>query len=506
MDDLLAKAQTLQQLPDQALAQLMQGGPGTSVPPFLVLGEIQRRKDLRASAQPAPPAHRTVAEEAMSGMAGVQHFADGGRVGGMPNLYDPEYRRWWEEQVAAVPSLMDGIGGLTGLGALIPAAEAGVLQMPPRMEPGNDTPYQAPQDVAPRAKRVEIIPREGPSVDWEADSRMPGMGAYTGYVENQGPPTRSDSMSLWERWVTGGLTPDARTQAAMDRVPLEALEANPPPSPGMPSWASAAQAAELPPPEEPPTRGLAAVAGNAAVPGGTMGGAANVPSQEAMPQPRGLSDFLAQAQQMNQGANPQADPYAEVKARLAAMDKRAADQDENALADFAIQAGLAMMSSRNPNFLGAIGEGGLVGFEDYLKRKRGREEGEMERLQIGADLEARRQAAEAAARQGNNTLALGLMQEDRLSRGQAAEAARAERGLGLEERKLGILASRANRAATPRMTDGQQFVATLMAQNPGMTIKQAWEEWFKIQGKGNPLADLMQQQSLPTEDDLMDAL
>jgi len=138
--------------------------------------------------------------------------------------------------------------------------------------------------------------------------------------------------------------------------------------------------------------------------------------------------------------------------RLRATGRGREDYRKDAVNTALMQAGLAMMASKDPNALGSLGQGGLRGLEAYTQEMREGRQGERQSIQD--EITVRRAQTEEAYRRGIIT---NQERQLRLAELRAGEAAgdRAERRRERSEdrqRELDIRAEGNLRAALPDIT------------------------------------------------------
>lgn len=448
---------SLKDLSDRQLMQTMQGG---SAPQYLVLAEMQRRKKVREdSAQPQETSDRSVAEDIMSGIAavptrpmemaegGIVSFAEGGKTG---RLKGEEEACWVDESTGekyCPPDRPQMEMPRTGQrktfqeGGMIPPDEMAEIEVQKRLQE-----LQATDPNATEYQAIQSLMREGSSF-------IPPIYGDDSSEPAQAPAAPADEPSRYERIADqtreffGGLfgsdeepaAEPAPTPTTSDREP--AYTPGGVPVPGREGWLYD------------PTRGP----NNRGVffnPEGNIQSPPTDPSfwegtgttlrrfREAARDQYGMQEGDPSGQiinstgplsaeergvsrdepQSSEGTNAfttppeqttrqrELEPVREdglMQLMRELQQERDRTQDESrrdAINQALIQTGLSMMASDNPDFLGALGEGGIQGLsafasaQDAAAQRQGEISADMTDLMVAREAnDIRRQAAQASA-------------------------------------------------------------------------------------------------------------
>lgn len=407
----------LRKLPDEQLRPLL-SGVNTSVPPFLVMAEMQRRRQTRDSVRGQPTPEGSVVKE-LTDQGGIAKFEDGGFVDEQAKRDRESLGRFGEDALYATGL---GAAGFADAATLIPrgfigAANAGIVR--PLRALGAPVPY---------------MPGLLPGDDYS--SMTPGM----------------DLVSRWRQTQLNDR--EGRVGTERGRATNTGNAVTVPPKPG------AIPAPAIPAPAD---GGIGALLASLQGGGGGVGG---VPLTKV-----GDMDFyrklLGEAPQYQMPTDAQIS--AAQKQKMAELgydfsaEQAAQDERRSGLAASAkklpvqtmLQMGLAMMNNRGRNFLGALGEGGQKAADFYqagkkaeMEERRAIQAGDMqiareknrEKLAMyqlaSQELNKRADVAHrnAAAVHQNNTTALGLRNQDVSQRNSDLRANAAEAAANLRSR------------------------------------------------------------------------
>ena len=393
--NILQVQDALKNASDQQLAGELQNPTGMA-PSYLVLSELKRRQQMRQGAQAAQAPQGSMAEEA---------------AGDAEPEYYPEEQP--QEESPGIEAFREG----------------GVV----RMQAGGMPPMQG--GGLPMLRPTPLIPS------------LPSLPSAT----------RSTSPRLLDAAVAElSLDPSLRTPAMIENVarqygidPADLTERlnNPPPRATLPREPAARQA-----PSETPTA-TESVPPAERQPSGELYGPPAPPSGQptAAPSPTragaGIGAVAAQP------ASQQEEGISSLYGRLRELSPSREEYRRDAANTALMQAGLAMMASKDPNALANLGAGGLRGLQAYTDEMRtGRAQ---QRQAIADEITARRANTEELYRRGlitNQERQLRLM-EARLGQASAdrAENREANREIRLEQinqRNVAALGSSLNSIAS----------------------------------------------------------
>ena len=383
--NLLKIQDILKGTPDKYLTQMVQQPTG-DVPQFLVLGEIQRRKDMRESAQAAP--ETTVADDLeQQGLAALQQASE------------------TEAPAEAAPEQMDqGVASIPTEMPEVSAAGGGIIAF----EEGGDVEHFANRGYvdAPGLSEADVAYADAMRNSWvgnAADTLLDytALLPYTlgkkglSYLKGRQPvwdPVKGKYVLRSELPDTSAADKEAAYQAKMaagrkvreDYLAANATPAAPvsPPAAGnaLPSFSEFMQqnknplAAEAtrdqvaPPTVVPPGRNAAPVGATPAAPQfqPTMGSAPTINYDlagynEAMLPTR---DAAVEAARFKSIVGEDTG-LAGLKDKLAAMEEKSKGEEERAPWMALVRAGLGMAAGTSPYALSNIGAGGIEGLKDY---------------------------------------------------------------------------------------------------------------------------------------------
>ena len=341
--NLLKIQDALKNASDDQLMQLMQA-PDSSAPSYLVLSEIRRRKDMRAQ-QPQEP-QGTVAED----LASVPQTYD---QAGIRSLRTPGYEEEEQPSPDDMQEMREGgvvrmqAGGLpprledfyTGrplydmseadLGDYIGFGRMGIRNRQPN--PALAGMSQEQRDILARESRIELARRQPASRNYAAMGPEPEMTETEMSLQPALPPRPSDPAPFGEqnRGLAGAIPPDPTNPNYNQPSSI-----TPPPSTQQGGAAGGGGAAAG-------IRG--AGAGGGSFEDGVLGGMRRL--EAAFP-----NNLAALREELEKGrTNPQ---------------ERRREAQNLAL----VEAGLRMAASRNPSFLGSIGEGATPAVQSYAQQ------------------------------------------------------------------------------------------------------------------------------------------
>lgn len=343
--NLLLIQDALKNASDQQLAQMMQS-PDSSAPSYLVLSEIRRRKDMRR--QQPQVSNRTVADD-------LTAPEDQGIRGLQPAMGQPQ------EQA---PQEVDDQAGIEAM------REGGVV----RMQEGGQPPSRPLSEMSPAEVRRY------------ASGRLPGYSAsearlelfrrgiepfFLGEFEQNRPRPYLGYGDGEEEALSSGAVPplqvDRQPQAAAPSTsPLRGMTENygegvpsfAPPAAPAPGATQAPAGGEAEPTQAQPAQAAATPSPGRAAPAG--GGGGGMPSAPAS---SGGGQSLRDIFRRNEGLFPDSISALRNRAQEDRIDPAA--RRNEALNMALIEAGLRIASSRNPNLIGAIGEGALPAVQSY---------------------------------------------------------------------------------------------------------------------------------------------
>lgn len=356
MFNLIEAANQLKQLPDDALPQMMQGGD-QSIPQYLVMSEIQRRKEMRNSPmmQPSKADRSTVADNMM------------------------------QEGVAALPQLVDQEPPVQEFN------EGGIVALDRYLSDREKDARNAWEDIKQRTRPVSKYFRDIPDhlnratapVRNILENNRQGMKRGLEYLQkNTGAGTMDDEIGRSQgallEMVHGTPEEVAAAEAAYqnkrrgDTGPVDMTGFRTPPL-------VASQPAPQPAPvpvEEPVVREAPArVARSAPMPVAPMPEPEPMPEQLAGPEgsneglaallgtgdkiekptPKSYKDFMPEIE-----AN-MPDEYTDIIKRLESKKGTVGQRRKDAMNLALISAGMGMLSSKSSNTMQGIGEGGMAG-------------------------------------------------------------------------------------------------------------------------------------------------
>lgn len=421
--NILQVQDALKNASDQQLAGELQNPTGMA-PSYLVLSELKRRQQMRQGSQAAQAPQGSMAEEA-AGAAEPEYYPE------------EQQQEQAQEEVPGIEAFREG--------GVVRMADGGLSEVPIEVL---EAEYRRRNAVTPEPSRGFELPRwlrggrreEPPpgTQRWtEPPQFPPGTVLPFGTPRNAIPAqtaTREDLEAEISRRRAGSVGSSMEAETA----PLRNF--NPPrsqsvaPTEGQPS-------SELYGPPAPPS-GQPVTAPSPTRAGAGIGGVA---AQPAPQQEEGISSLYGRLRELS----PSREEYRR-------------DAANNAL----MQAGLAMMASKDPNALANLGAGGLRGLQTYTEEmKTGRAQ---QRQAIADEITARRANTEELYRRGlitNQERQLRLM-EARM--GQAA-ADRAETREMNREMRLEQINQRNVAALNSSLTSYASEINRLQIQLDNMT-------------------------------------
>lgn len=468
----------LEMMPDQSLVTQMQR-PDGSVPQYLVLSELNRRKKLRDSAASmnagAQAPQTTVAQDVEQGIqalpaaspeapqayaaGGLVSFASGGDVDsnffkyayGSPTQFTPEQM----QMIAA-------------------KQQAQALQAQQRA-----------------LQNAEVY--EGPGV---VNARGAAMGVYPTLMtqakrarEAQAAPNVTSPADVSGILAGNTATPDY--SAAPGEAPqIDYYNAQPLVSPGYSARAASQTAAGL------PAAAKAAIQAAASPSGGGLGSlAVSTRSKTAGKAPAGVAgaddtqykpitteERLKEVEKLDEYfKNKNAGEFDEAKQRLQdARDEIAGRKDKN-LNEAMIQAGLAIMAGKSRYALTNIGEGGMQGLA-YLQKANAADDAAKKALVSEQNALT---AAQAAARRGDQQAAIAFQGQSEKDRQFAVSAAQQRENylLAHQDRQAQINATL--QAASMRVAQGSGTKQDMLALKAAQMAEGSAKAWAQA-NKSNP--------------------
>ena len=336
--NILQVQDALKNASDMQLSGELQNPTGMA-PSYLVLSEMKRRQQMRQGAMASPAPQSSMAEEAA----------------GQSDYYPEEQP---QEEEAGIEAFREG--------GVVRMAEGGL----PVFRPSPLVPSLPSLPSAPRSSSPRLLDAAAAELSLDPSLRSPAM------IDNVARQYGIDPADLTERLNN----PTPRVSPAQTAPEARS------PSPSRP----ATQASERTAPTEtagglygPPAPPAGAAAPRAGASESRGGGA--MPSGGGMPsgQPSGqTTDPTIQA----------------LYDRLRATGQSREDYRKDAVNTGLMQAGLAMMASKDPNALANLGQGGLRGLESYTQEMRQGRQGERQGIQD--EITIRRAQTEEAYRRG----------------------------------------------------------------------------------------------------------
>ncbi len=368
--NLLKLQDQLKGIPDNNLVTLVQQPTG-QMPQFLVLAEIQRRKDMRESAQPAPDS--TVADDLeQQGLAALQPPPqEEAPMEGAPEQMDAG--------LAALPTDMPEAPSMAG-GGIVAFAKGDLVggkYMPltaaqfDKLIPAEKQAYVNQYGAPPTGARRELTPLE----------KAIGVDKRPSYLDEaiaKGTPLRPQEAPMTPAVTPPGLTPADIKQVGVD------LARQPVPTPS----------ASVAPPV--PTAGIGA--GRAPAMGNDVVTYTDIPSTDAayeqLKRPvRSAEDAMAEMQSLI----GQDEGLATLKDKLAGMEAKAAGEEEQAPWMALMRAGLGMAAGTSPFALTNIAAGGIEGVKDYAAAKERLDAKQEKRFEIESRISQAERAEKVAA-------------------------------------------------------------------------------------------------------------
>lgn len=441
--NILQVQDALKNASDMQLSGELQNPTGLA-PSYLVLSEMKRRQQMRQGAMASPAPQSSMAEEAASQAqpeyypeeqpqeeeAGIEAFREGGVVrmaeGGLSavplEVLESEYRR--RNPVPPEPSRSIELPRwLRGGRREEPPPGTQRWTEPPQFPPGTVLPFGTPRNAIP----AQTATRE----DLEAEISRRRAGSIGASMEAETAPLRNF---------------------------------NPPQAPAVAPTEGQASNELYGPPAPPPSAGAASPRTGASEPrGGSMpSGAAQPSGQTTDPTIQALYD------------------------RLRATGQSREDYRKDAVNTGLMQAGLAMMASKDPNALANLGQGGLRGLESYTQEMRQGRLGERQGIQD--EITIRRAQTEEAYRRGIITNQERQLRLSELRLGEAA-GDRSERRRERSEdrqRELDIRAEGNLRSTLPDITRriaaiNEQLTSIPQRRNP--TQEAEYQELIRARGQ-----------------------
>lgn len=365
--NLLLIQDALKNASDQQLAQMMQS-PDSSAPSYLVLSEIRRRKDMRR--QQPQVSNRTVADD-------LTAPEDQGIRGLQPAMGQPQEQAPQEvDDQAGIEAMREGgvvrmqAGGQPP-GRRLSEMDVGELRRYLNPMPG----FNPPPGMTPLDARLELA-RRGMDPAGLAEIQREAEAAAVGGIYQPPPPPsnfvppqadmREDEGPVGVQQAPAPAPSAAAAPEAARANPLRGMTENygegvpsfAPPSEAAPGAAQAPAGGEAAPTQAQPTQAAATPSPGRAAPAG--GGGGGMPSVPASP---GEGQSLRDIFRRNEGLFPDSISALRNRAQEDRIDPAA--RRNEALNMALIEAGLRIASSRNPNLIGAIGEGALPAVQSY---------------------------------------------------------------------------------------------------------------------------------------------
>ena len=369
--NILQVQDALKNASDMQLSGELQNPTGLA-PSYLVLSEMKRRQQMRQGAMASPAPQSSMAEEAASQA--------------QPEYYPEEQP---QEEEAGIEAFREG--------GVVRMAEGGL----PVFRPYPLVPSLPSMPSVSRSSSPRLLDAAAAELSLDPSLRTPAM------IDNVARQYGIDPAELTERLNN----PAPRTTPAPR--PPEPQTSSPTEGPASERVAPT----ETPnglygPPAPPPSAGAASPRTGASEPrgGGMASGAAQPSGQTTDPTIQALYD------------------------RLRATGQSREDYRKEAVNTGLMQAGLAMMASKDPNALANLGQGGLRGLESYTQEMRQGRAGERQGIQD--EITIRRAQTEEAYRRGIITNQERQLRLSELRLGEAAgdrAERRAERASQLEE-------------------------------------------------------------------------
>lgn len=426
--NILQVQDALKNASDQQLAGELQNPTGMA-PSYLVLSELKRRQQMRQGAQAAQAPQGSMAEEAAGAAEpeyypeeqpqeeapGIEAFREGGVVrmadGGLSEVPIEVLEAEYRRRNAVTPEPSRGFE--------LPRWLRGGRreEPPPGTQRWTEPPQFPPGTVLPFGTPRNAIPAQTATrEDLEAEISRRRAGSIGASMEAETAPLRNFN------------PPQTPTVAPTEGQPSSELYGPPAPPRGQPATAPS------------PTRAGAGIGAVAAQP---------APQQE-----EGISSLYGRLRELS----PSREEYRRDAANTALM-----------------QAGLAMMASKDPNALANLGAGGLRGLQAYTEEmKTGRAQ---QRQAIADEITARRANTEELYRRGlitNQERQLRLM-EARM--GQAA-AERAETREMNREMRLEQINQRNVQALVSSLSSNASQINRIEAELGNTTISPARRDFL----------------------------
>ena len=423
--NILQVQDALKNASDMQLSGELQNPTGLA-PSYLVLSEMKRRQQMRQGAMASPAPQSSMAEEAASQA--------------QPEYYPEEQP---QEEEAGIEAFREG--------GVVRMAEGGGL---PVFRPTPLVPSLPSFPSTSRSSSPRLLDAAAAELSLDPSLRSPAM------IDNVARQYGIDPAELTERLNN----PAPRTTPAPR--PPEPQTSSPAEGPSSERVAPTETPSGLyGPPAPPPSTGAASPRTGASEPrggGGMPSGAAQPSGQTTDPTIQALYD------------------------RLRATGQSREDYRKDAVNTGLMQAGLAMMASKDPNALANLGQGGLRGLESYTQEMRQGRAGERQGIQD--EITIRRAQTEEAYRRGIITNQERQLRLSELRLGEAA-GDRAERRRERSEdrqRELDIRAEGNLRSTLPDITRriaaiNEQLTSIPQRRNP--TQEAEYQELIRARGQ-----------------------
>ena len=378
--NLLKLQDQLKGMPDAYLTQMVQQ-PDGNIPQFLVLGEIQRRKDMRDAAQQAPQS--TVAEDVVQeGLGALQPQQ-------APDEEEPEQI---DQGIAAIPTQMEEAPAMAG-GGIIAFDKGGMTGLPLSVTD--------PQNI--RGRAIEGYKQALPAV-----VRKLRSGAPLSETDRNVLQVLQDAGEL----DTGmfGATIPASAVPTPTSVPRASATATAPSS--LPGFNEFLQQNENPlyaAMQDQGTPVVATAPRSSLTPAAPKGSAVQglglgslkwtdlaFPEAEYAKLERPTPSAEEETARFK-AAMGEDEGLAGLKEKLAKMEERAKGEEERAPWMALVRAGLATAAGTSPFALSNIGAGGLEGLKDYQSTRDRLERNEEKRFDIQSRMSQAQRAEQAAA-------------------------------------------------------------------------------------------------------------